>query len=34
MLTTALFTRDKEIVFAFLGYPWLVHRLTYNRASN
>ena len=27
----ALFTRDKPIVFAFHGYPWLVHRLTYHR---
>lgn len=27
----ALFTRDKEIIFAFHGYPWLVHRLTYRR---
>ena len=26
-----LFTRDKEIVFAFHGYPWVVHRLTYRR---
>ncbi|MDQ2793826.1 MAG: phosphoketolase family protein [Bacteroidota bacterium] len=30
----ALFTRDKPVVFAFHGYPWLVHRLTYNRANN
>jgi len=27
----ALFTRDKHIVFAFHGYPSLVHRLTYRR---
>jgi len=26
-----LFTRDKEIIFAFHGYPWLIHRLTYRR---
>lgn len=26
-----LFTKDKHIVFAFHGYPWLVHRLTYRR---
>ncbi len=26
-----LFTKDKEIIFAFHGYPWLVHRLTYRR---
>jgi xylulose-5-phosphate/fructose-6-phosphate phosphoketolase len=29
----ALFTRDKHIVFAFHGYPGLVHRLTYRRAN-
>lgn len=29
----ALFTRDKEIVFAFHGYPWVVHRLTYRRTN-
>ncbi|MDQ2794655.1 MAG: phosphoketolase family protein, partial [Bacteroidota bacterium] len=29
----ALFTRDKPVIFAFHGYPWLVHRLTYNRAN-
>jgi xylulose-5-phosphate/fructose-6-phosphate phosphoketolase len=28
-----LFTRDKEIVFAFHGYPWVIHRLTYRRAN-
>jgi len=27
----SLFTRDKHIIFAFHGYPWLVHRLTYAR---
>jgi xylulose-5-phosphate/fructose-6-phosphate phosphoketolase len=27
----ALFTRDRPIVFAFHGYPWLIHRLTYRR---
>lgn len=27
----ALFTNNKPIVFAFHSYPWLVHRLTYNR---
>ena len=26
-----LFTSDKPIVFAFHGYPWLIHRLTYRR---
>ena len=29
----ALFTRDKPIIFAFHGYPWLIHRLTYRRAN-
>jgi len=28
-----LFTRDKEIIFAFHGYPWLIHRLTYRREN-
>jgi xylulose-5-phosphate/fructose-6-phosphate phosphoketolase len=27
----AIFTTDKPIVFAFHGYPWLIHRLTYRR---
>ncbi len=30
----ALFTQDKPIVFAFHGYPWLVHRLTYRRTNH
>jgi xylulose-5-phosphate/fructose-6-phosphate phosphoketolase len=30
----ALFTTDKPIVFAFHGYPWLIHRLTYRRTSH
>jgi xylulose-5-phosphate/fructose-6-phosphate phosphoketolase len=30
----ALFTRDRPIVFAFHGYPWLIHRLTYRRANH
>jgi xylulose-5-phosphate/fructose-6-phosphate phosphoketolase len=29
-----LFTRDKPIIFAFHGYPWLIHRLTYCRANH
>jgi len=29
----ALFTVDKPIVFAYHGYPWLIHRLTYRRRS-
>ncbi len=30
----ALFTRDKPVIFAFHGYPWLIHRMTYKRANN
>ncbi|GAB2590984.1 phosphoketolase family protein [Spirosoma areae] len=30
----ALFTQDKPVIFAFHGYPWLIHRLTYNRINN
>jgi xylulose-5-phosphate/fructose-6-phosphate phosphoketolase len=30
----ALFTRDKPVIFAFHGYPWLIHRLTYRRANH
>ncbi|MEU4443299.1 phosphoketolase family protein [Actinosynnema sp. NPDC050801] len=30
----ALFTTDKPVVFAFHGYPWLVHRLTYRRTNH
>jgi xylulose-5-phosphate/fructose-6-phosphate phosphoketolase len=30
----ALFTTDRPIVFAFHGYPWLIHRLTYRRAGH
>ncbi|HEX3725269.1 MAG TPA: phosphoketolase family protein, partial [Pirellulales bacterium] len=29
-----LFTRDKPIIFAYHGYPWLVHRLTYRRTNH
>ncbi|HEX8530168.1 MAG TPA: phosphoketolase family protein, partial [Cytophagales bacterium] len=29
-----LFTRDKPIIFAFHGYPWLIHRLTYKRTNH
>ena len=29
----SLFTRDKHIIFAFHGYPWLIHRLTYSRTN-
>jgi len=27
----SIFTKDKHIIFAFHGYPWLIHRLTYRR---
>lgn len=30
----ALFTVNKPVIFAFHGYPWLIHRLTYNRTNN
>ena len=30
----SLFTVDKPIVFNFHGYPWLIHRLTYNRTNH
>ena len=28
----ALFTQDKPVIFAYHGYPWLIHRLAYRRA--
>ena len=30
----ALFTTDKPMIFAFHGYPWLIHRLTYRRTGH
>jgi xylulose-5-phosphate/fructose-6-phosphate phosphoketolase len=30
----AIFTADRPIVFAFHGYPWLIHRLTYKRRNH
>jgi xylulose-5-phosphate/fructose-6-phosphate phosphoketolase len=30
----ALFTRTRPIIFAFHGYPWLIHRLTYRRTNH
>ena len=30
----SLFTRDKPIIFAFHGYPWLIHRLSYRRTNH
>jgi xylulose-5-phosphate/fructose-6-phosphate phosphoketolase len=29
----SLFTKDKPIIFNFHGYPWLIHRLAYNRTN-
>jgi xylulose-5-phosphate/fructose-6-phosphate phosphoketolase len=29
----AMFTTNKHIIFAFHGYPWLIHRLTYKRTN-
>lgn len=28
-----IFTKNAEIIFAFHGYPWLIHRLTYRRTN-
>ena len=30
----AIFTTDKPILFAYHGYPWLIHRLTYRRTNH
>ncbi|MFF8289346.1 phosphoketolase [Streptomyces sp. NPDC016309] len=30
----ALFTPDKPVIFAYHGYPWLIHRLAYRRAGH
>ena len=30
----SLFTTDTPIIFAFHGYPWLIHRLTYRRTNH
>jgi len=30
----AIFTMDKPIIFAYHGYPWLIHRLTYRRTNH
>ncbi len=29
-----IFTKDKQVIFAFHGYPWLIHRLTYRRTNH
>jgi xylulose-5-phosphate/fructose-6-phosphate phosphoketolase len=33
-LFDALFTIDKPVIFAYHGYPWLIHRLTYRRTNH
>jgi xylulose-5-phosphate/fructose-6-phosphate phosphoketolase len=30
----ALFTTNRPVIFAYHGYPWLIHRLTYRRANH
>jgi xylulose-5-phosphate/fructose-6-phosphate phosphoketolase len=30
----ALFTTERPVIFAYHGYPWLIHRLTYRRANH
>ncbi|MET4582342.1 xylulose-5-phosphate/fructose-6-phosphate phosphoketolase [Conyzicola nivalis] len=30
----AIFTTDKPVIFAYHGYPWLIHRLTYRRTGH
>jgi xylulose-5-phosphate/fructose-6-phosphate phosphoketolase len=30
----SLFTKDRPVVFAYHGYPWLIHRLTYRRRNH
>jgi xylulose-5-phosphate/fructose-6-phosphate phosphoketolase len=30
----SIFTRDKPVIFAFHGYPYLIHRLTYKRTNH
>jgi xylulose-5-phosphate/fructose-6-phosphate phosphoketolase len=30
----AYFTADKPVIFAYHGYPWLIHRLTYRRSNH
>jgi xylulose-5-phosphate/fructose-6-phosphate phosphoketolase len=29
-----IFTADKPVIFAYHGYPWLIHRLTYRRSND
>jgi xylulose-5-phosphate/fructose-6-phosphate phosphoketolase len=30
----SIFTKDQPVIFAFHGYPWLIHRLTYRRTNH
>ncbi|OBI74796.1 phosphoketolase [Mycobacterium sp. E740] len=30
----SIFTQDKPVIFAYHGYPWLIHRLTYRHANH
>jgi xylulose-5-phosphate/fructose-6-phosphate phosphoketolase len=30
----SIFTQDKPVIFAYHGYPWLIHRLTYRRHNH
>jgi xylulose-5-phosphate/fructose-6-phosphate phosphoketolase len=30
----SIFTKDKPVIFAYHGYPWLIHRLTYRRTNH
>jgi xylulose-5-phosphate/fructose-6-phosphate phosphoketolase len=30
----AVFTTDRPVIFAYHGYPWLIHRLTYRRSGH
>jgi xylulose-5-phosphate/fructose-6-phosphate phosphoketolase len=30
----SIFTTDRPVIFAYHGYPWLIHRLTYRRANH
>ena len=32
--SNGLFTKNKPVIFAFHGYPWLIHRLTYRRRNH
>ncbi len=33
-ISMSLFTTDKPVIFAYHGYPWLIHRLTYRRTNH